>query len=161
MRWSDLVRPEQSPPDGKGPEAEASAFRNASVCDKKIMEYEIRYCIDFGSQKHLPSRLLKNIAEIEKILDDGKERYWFSEHRVPLYLIKEYEGKVGRSTTVNISKLEMRQRKPSLKNIFSYLTRKQDNMVKISCHSCHHELLHGYFTKHIFRILSHLITSYE
>ncbi|KAL8496450.1 hypothetical protein ACS0TY_020241 [Phlomoides rotata] len=142
VRWSDLVRPEQSPPDGKGPEAEASAFRNASICDKKIMEHEIRYCIAFGSQKHLPSRLLKNIAEIEQNLDDGKERYWFSETRIPLYLIKEYEGKVGRSTTVNMSKLEMRQRKPSLKNIFSYLSRKLDNMVKTSCPSCHHDVFY-------------------
>lgn len=149
MRWSDLVRPEQSPPDGKGPEAEASAFRNASICDKKNLEHEIRYCIVFGGQKHLPSRLMKNIAEIEKIAD-GKERYWFSETRIPLYLIKEYEGKVERSTTVNISKLQIRQRKPSPKNIFSYLFRKQDNMVKTSCTSCHHDVLYRYFIKHIF-----------
>ncbi|KAK4409035.1 DDT domain-containing protein PTM [Sesamum angolense] len=94
VRWNDLVRPEQTPADGKGPDTEASAFRNAFISDKKTVEHEIRYCIAFGSQKHLPSRVMKTIAEVEQILDDGKERYWFSETRIPLYLIKEYEEKV-------------------------------------------------------------------
>ncbi|KAL6510987.1 hypothetical protein OROGR_022111 [Orobanche gracilis] len=143
VRWSDLVRPEQTPPDGKGPDAEASAYRNAFICDKKIVEQEVRYCVAFGSQKHLPSRLLKNIAEVEKVLDDGKERYWFSETRIPLYLIKDYEEKAEKSKSVDVfSKLQRRQRKASRKNIFSYLSRKQDSMVNSYCCSCHQDVLH-------------------
>ncbi|CAA0815005.1 PHD finger family protein [Striga hermonthica] len=143
VRWSDLVRPEQGPPDGKGPDTEASAFRNASICDKKVLEHEIRYCVAFGSQKHLPSRVMKNVAEVEKFHDDGKERYWFSETRIPLYLIKDYEEKVEKSNSVDVlSKLQRRQRKASQKSIFYYLWRKQDNTAKSRCCSCHQDVLH-------------------
>ncbi|KAL0369575.1 UNVERIFIED_CONTAM: DDT domain-containing protein PTM [Sesamum angustifolium] len=143
VRWNDLVRPEQTPADGKSPDTEASAFRNAFISDKKTVEHEIRYCIAFGSQKHLPSRVMKTIAEVEQILDDGKERYWFSETRIPLYLIKEYEEKVEKNKSVDVlSKLQRRQWKPYRKNIFSYLSRKQDNLVKSYCSSCHLDVLH-------------------
>ncbi|KAL0460748.1 UNVERIFIED_CONTAM: DDT domain-containing protein PTM [Sesamum latifolium] len=77
VRWGDLIRPEQTSSDGKGPEAEVSAFRNAFICDKKIVEQEIRYCAAFGSQKHLPSRVMKNIIE-EQILDDGRKDTGFA-----------------------------------------------------------------------------------
>ncbi|KAK4440655.1 DDT domain-containing protein PTM [Sesamum alatum] len=143
VRWNDLVRPDQTPADGKGPDTEASAFRNAFISDKKIVEHEIRYCIAFGSQKHLPSRVMKTIAEVEQILDDGKERYWFSETRIPLYLIKEYEEKVEKNKPVDVfSKLQRRQLKAYRKNVFSYLSRKQDNLVKSYCSSCHQDVLH-------------------
>ncbi|PIN00987.1 Nucleosome remodeling factor, subunit NURF301/BPTF [Handroanthus impetiginosus] len=140
VRWADMVRPEQTPPDGKG-DTETSAFRNAFICDKKNLEHEVRYCVAFGSQKHLPSRVMKNIAEVEQ-LGDGKGRYWFSETRIPLYLIKEFEEKVGKSKSVDVpSKLQKIQQKPSHKNIFSYLLRKQENMLKSSCCSCHQDVL--------------------
>ncbi|KAH6789820.1 hypothetical protein C2S51_004826 [Perilla frutescens var. frutescens] len=142
VRWNDLVRPEQNPPDGKGPDAEASAFRNAFICDKKSVENEVRYCIDFGNQKHLPSRIMKSVAETDQILDVGKERYWFAETRVPLYLVKEYEEKMEKSKPVDMLKLQKRQRKASRKNIFSYLARKQDIITKSNCSSCHHDVLY-------------------
>ncbi|KAL9171363.1 hypothetical protein ABFS82_04G204400 [Erythranthe guttata] len=143
VRWSDLVRQEQNPADGKGPETEASAFRNALICEKKIVGHEMRYCVAFGSQKHLPSRLMKNIAEVEQLLDDGKERYWFSETRIPLYLIKEYEEKLEKDKPVDVlSKLQRRQQKIYRKNIFSYLSRKQDDTVTSYCCSCHQDVLH-------------------
>ncbi|KAI3461337.1 hypothetical protein Pfo_018000 [Paulownia fortunei] len=142
LRWGDLVRPEQTPCDGKGPEAEASAFRNAFICDKKIVEHEIRYCVDFGSQKHLPSRVMKNVTELEQILGDGKERYWFSETYIPLYLIKEYEQKLEKNKPVDVlSKLQRRQLKASRRNTFSNLLWKQDNKVR-SCCSCHQDVFH-------------------
>ncbi|KAK6144274.1 hypothetical protein DH2020_021094 [Rehmannia glutinosa] len=138
VRWGDLVRSEQSQCDGKGPEAEAYAFRNAFICDKKLVEHEIRYSVDFGSQKHLPSRVMKNISEPEQILGDGKERYWFSESYVPLYLIKEYEQKVEQNKPVNVlPKLRRRQLKAFRRSIFSDLLWKQDNnMVRSHCCSC-------------------------
>ncbi|KAG8371210.1 hypothetical protein BUALT_Bualt13G0063600 [Buddleja alternifolia] len=143
LRWGDLVRPDQTPSDGKGPEAEASAFRNAFICDKKIVEHEIRYCVAFRSQKHLPSRVMKNIIETEQTLDDGQERYWFSETRIPLYLIKEYEEKVEKNKpVVALSKLQRRLLKASRNNIFSSLFWKQDIMVKRSCCSCHQDIFY-------------------
>lgn len=142
VRWNDLVRPEQNPPDGKGPDAEASAFRNAFICDKKSVENEVRYCINFGNQKHLPSRIMKSIAEIEQILDNGKERYWFVETRVPLYLVKEYEEKMEKSKPVDMPKLQRRQWKASRRNIFSYLARKQEIITMSNCSSCHNDILY-------------------
>ncbi|KZV47178.1 hypothetical protein F511_05229 [Dorcoceras hygrometricum] len=143
VRWSDLVRPEQVAYDGKGPETEASAFRNAFVSDKKIVAHEIRYCVAFGNQKHLPSRVMKNIAEIEQMTNDGKERYWFSEARIPLYLIKEYEEKTKKDKPVDqLSKLQRKQLKALHKNIFAYLYLKRDNMEKDYCCSCNLDLLY-------------------
>ncbi|KAL0390610.1 UNVERIFIED_CONTAM: DDT domain-containing protein PTM [Sesamum calycinum] len=140
VRWSDLVRPEQTSSDGKGPEAEASAFRNAFISDKKIVEQEIRYCAAFGSQKHLPSRVMKNIKE-EQILDDGKERYWFCQTYFPLYLIKEYEQKVEENKSVHLlPKLQTKQLKASRNNIFSNHFWKQDNKVWSYCCSCYRDV---------------------
>ncbi|XP_073066363.1 DDT domain-containing protein PTM-like [Primulina eburnea] len=143
VRWNDLVRPEQVAYDGKGPETEASAFRNASVSDKKIVAHEIRYCVAFGNQKHLPSRVMKNITEIERTTNDGKERYWFSETRIPLYLIKEYEERTQKEKPVDeLSKLQRKQLKALHKNIFAYLSLKRDNMEKDYCCSCNLDLLY-------------------
>ncbi|GFP98031.1 protein chromatin remodeling 4 [Phtheirospermum japonicum] len=142
VRWGDLVRPEQSNSEGKGPEAEAHAFRNAFICDKKIVGHEIRYSVAFGSQKHLPSRIMKNIAEVEQIQGDGMERYWFSETYIPLYLIKEYEQKVEQNMPVSVlSKLRRGQLKVSRRNIFSDLFWKQNNLVR-SCCACHQDLFY-------------------
>lgn len=146
IRWNDLIRPDQNPPDGKGPDAEASAFRNAFICDKKSLGNEVRYCIDFGNQKHLPSRVLKSVLEVEQIPVDGKERYWFAETRIPLYLIKEYEEKTEKNNPLDMPKLQRRQWKASRENIFSYLARKQEIITRSNCSSCHQEVLYRYIT---------------
>ncbi|KAL6577433.1 hypothetical protein OROMI_011709 [Orobanche minor] len=141
LRWSDFVRPEESNCDGKGPEEEARAFRNAFICGKKIVEGEIRYSVAFGSQKHLPSRVMKNIAEVEQILGEGKEKYWFSETFTPLYLIREYEQKVEQNKTVDVLSKLQRQSKASHRSIFSDLLWKQNNIVR-SCCSCREDVLY-------------------
>ncbi|KAL3620158.1 hypothetical protein CASFOL_035070 [Castilleja foliolosa] len=139
VRWGDLVRPEQSNSEGKGPEAEAHAFRNAFICDKKIVGHGIRYSVAFGSQKHLPSRIMKNIAEVEQTLGDGTERYWFSETYIPLYLIKEYEQKVEQNLPVGV--LSKLRRGHSGRSIFSDLFWKQNNPAS-SCCACHRDLFY-------------------
>ncbi|XP_016470375.2 DDT domain-containing protein PTM [Nicotiana tabacum] len=139
VRWGDLVRPEQSVQDGKGPETEASAFRNAYICDKRVVESEIRYGVAFGNQKHLPSRVMKSIVEVEQT-QDGKEKYWFSELRIPLYLIKEYEEKVGKDLpSANKPRSAFTKKKPlrtPCKDIFTYLVLKRDGNDKYCCASC-------------------------
>ncbi|KAK9168444.1 hypothetical protein Syun_000584 [Stephania yunnanensis] len=146
VRWSDLVRPEQSFHDGKGAEAEATAFRNASICDKKVQGEKIRYCLDFGNQKHLPSRIMKNIIEVEQN-EEGKEKHWFAENHVPLFLIKEYEEKADNiplqpnKTLHSLSKLQRRQLKDSRRDIFLYLMFKEERVHKCSCASCKKDVL--------------------
>ncbi|GAV71717.1 PHD domain-containing protein/DDT domain-containing protein [Cephalotus follicularis] len=148
VRWSDLVRPEQNNHDAKGPETEASAFRNAVICDKKIVDNKIRYGVAFGNQKHLPSRVMKNIIEIEQC-QDGKYKYWFPETRIPLYLIKEYGESMNkvlplvRKSSNELSDLQKRQLKASRRDIFSYLTCKRDKMEKCACASCQQDVLLG------------------
>lgn len=139
VRWNDLVRPEQSFQDGKGPETEASAFRNAYICDKRVVENEIRYGVAFGNQKHLPSRVMKSVVEVEQT-QDGKEKYWFFELRIPLYLVKEYEEKMrkdlpsaNKPTSACTHKKPLR---PLCKDIFSYLVQKRDGNDKYCCASC-------------------------
>lgn len=148
VRWGDLVRPEQSPLDGKGAETEASAFRNAFICNKQNTDNKIRYAVAFGGQKHLPSRVMKNVIDVEKN-EDGKEKYWFPETRVPLYMIKEYE-EVEKAPLppaekpVNVlSKLQRRQLKASRKDIFSYLSRRRDNLDMCRCASCQIDVFLG------------------
>lgn len=138
LRWSVLIRPEQIQ-DVKGQETEASAFRNANICDKKLVEGKICYGIAFGSQKHLPSRVMKNIVEIEQG-PEGKEKYWFSETRIPIYLIKEYEEANEKVPCDEehygvTSQLDRRRLKCTSKDIFFYLVCKRDNVVFL-CSAC-------------------------
>lgn len=124
IRWNDLVRPETNVQDTK-------AFRNALVRNKKTVENEIRYSIAFGGQKHPPSRVMKNIIEVEKC-HNGEEMYWLPETRIPLYLIKEYEvsaKRVGVPSLAKkpanaVAKLRKSHLKASRKDIFSYLAQK-------------------------------------
>lgn len=147
MRWGDLVRPEQNLQDGKGPETEASAFRNANICGKKIVDSKIIYGVSFGNQKHVPARVMKNIIDVEQS-QDGKNTYWFNEMRIPLYLIKEYEERFHevllpsiKKFSDGLSKLQKRQLKASRRNIFSYLTCKRDKLEQCSCASCQLDVL--------------------
>ncbi|GAU22988.1 hypothetical protein TSUD_98160 [Trifolium subterraneum] len=138
LRWSDLIRPEQNIQDGKGQETEASAFRNANICDKKLVDGKICYGIAFGSQKHLPNRVMKSVVEKEQI-SEGKEKYWFSETRIPLYLVKEYEEgneKVPcQEHYSGASPLNRRRLKGTCSDILFYLRCKRDNLA-FSCSSC-------------------------
>ncbi|KAG4979921.1 hypothetical protein JHK85_033879 [Glycine max] len=141
LRWSDLIRPEQNIQDGKGQETEASAFRNANICDNKLVEGKSCYGIAFGSQKHLPSRVMKNVVQVEQD-PEGKEKYWFFETRIPLYLIKEYEEGNGNMPCneehLNTASelLHRRRLKAICKDIFFYLTCKRDNLDVVSCSVC-------------------------
>ncbi|KAJ4907966.1 PHD finger family protein [Raphanus sativus] len=149
IRWSELVRPEQNVQDVKtGSETEASVFRNASICDKKIIDNKVRYGVAFGNQKHLPSRVMKNVIEVEKT-EDGNEKFWFAEACVPLYLTKEYEESLHKAVhapfikkpSKRLSKLQRKQLKASRANIFSYLASRRDDTEKCSCASCHLDVL--------------------
>lgn len=143
MRWSDLVRPEQNLPEGKSIETEASIFRNATICDKKVAENMTMYGITFGSQKHLPSRVMKNIIEIEKS-QDGNDKFWFPETHVPLHLIREYEGIVSKDLLPLIEEplnlLPKRRRQLDLTDIMLYLEYKIDNKHIRTCCSCQVEV---------------------
>ncbi|KAF7850519.1 hypothetical protein BT93_L5436 [Corymbia citriodora subsp. variegata] len=144
LRWSDLVRPEQSPQDAKGPELESSVFRNALVCDKKDLEHKVSYAVDFGIQKHLPSRVMKSIIDIEQS-EGGKEKYWFSETHIPLYLIKEYEEGVDRLPMPSeemrlFPRIQRVQFKAARIDIFSLLVYRRDNVDKFSCSSCQQDV---------------------
>lgn len=147
LRWSDLVRPEQSLPDGKGVETEASAFRNASIFDKQFVKNSNVYGVDFGTQKHLPSRLMKNIIEMEQN-EGGNNKFWFPELRIPLYLIKDYEERLGKvlfpsaEEPLNVfCKLQKRHWKAPRRDIFFYLVCKRDNLDLCSCSSCQLDVL--------------------
>ncbi|CAF2152177.1 unnamed protein product [Brassica rapa subsp. narinosa] len=147
IRWSELVRPEQNLQDVKGLETDANVFRNARICDKKISDTKVSYGVFFGNQKHLPSRVMKNIIEVEKT-QDGNEKYWFQEARVPLYLIKEFEESLHRvpmpptkKPSDKLSKLQKKQLKASRTDLFSYIASRRDNMEKCSCASCYHDVL--------------------
>ncbi|XP_042959197.1 DDT domain-containing protein PTM-like isoform X1 [Carya illinoinensis] len=147
LRWSDLLRPEQNLQDGKGVDTEASAFRNAVICAKTIVGNKVRYAVVFGNQRHLPSRIMKNIIEIEQS-QDGKHKYWFSESRIPLYLIKEYGENVDEvflpsvEESMNVPiQLQRRCLKASRQDIFFYLTCKRDKLEVCSCSSCQLDVL--------------------
>lgn len=149
VRWSELVRPEQNLQDGKGPETEAFAFRNAIICDKKIVENKIRYGVAFGIHRHLPSRVMKNIIDIE-LSQDGKEKYWFPETCLPLFLIKEYEESMdmviapsSKKPSNELSEFQKKQLKASRKDLFSYLVCRRDKIEKCACASCQLDVLLG------------------
>lgn len=149
VRWSDLARSEQNFQDGKGQETEASVFRNARISAKRIVGNKVQYRVTFGTQKHLPSRVMKNIIEIEQS-QDVNQQYWFLETYVPLYLIKEFEGSrdevllpPAKDSVSELSGLQKVQLKASRIDIFTYLVCKRDK-VKFLCASCQLEVLLRY-----------------
>ncbi|GJZ22787.1 DDT domain-containing protein PTM [Tanacetum coccineum] len=142
VRWNELVCPEQPSQDGKGSEAEASAFRNACIVDKKIVGNKISYGVIFENQKYLPSRVMKRVLEVEET-EDKKEKNWFVEMHIPLYLIKDYEKKVAKTVMPSpakhvseLSSLGRKKFKAPGKSIFSFLVQKRDNLGKCLCTSC-------------------------
>ncbi|CAN0916628.1 DDT domain-containing protein PTM [Linum grandiflorum] len=145
VRWNDLVRQEMNPQDSKASEAEASFFRNATISDKEAEEKNIIYAVAFGKQKHLPSRVMKNVIRVEE-KEGGDQKYWFSESNVPLYLIKEYEAKkeviVPQANKPNntLSEMQRKQLKASRREIFSYLVCRRDGLEKCSCGSCQRDV---------------------
>ncbi|CAN1252578.1 DDT domain-containing protein PTM [Linum perenne] len=145
VRWSDLTRSELNAQDSKGSETEASVFRNAVISDKEAEEKNIIYGVVFENQKHLPSRVMKNVIRTEQ-KEGGNNKYWFSESYVPLYLIKEYEGKrevvlpqANKSNSV-LSELQRKQLKASRRDIFSFLECRRDGVEKCSCASCQRDV---------------------
>ncbi|KAK4764050.1 hypothetical protein SAY87_013488 [Trapa incisa] len=145
LRWNDLIRPELNLPDGKGPELEGSAFRNATVCDKKIYKNKIAYGVDFGMQKHLPSRVMKTIIDVEPG-GGGNEKHWFYEAHIPLYLIKDYEERLSLSSSAEVPlnflvKMRRMRFKAARMDIFSYLVYRRENVEKITCSSCRQDVL--------------------
>ncbi|AED93946.1 PHD type transcription factor with transmembrane domain protein (PTM) [Arabidopsis thaliana] len=148
LRWRELVRPDQNLQNVKGPETDVAIFRNARICDKKLSDNKVSYGVFFGNQKHLPSRVMKNIMEVEKT-QDRNEKYWLQEAHVPLYLIKEFEESLHRvqmpsstkKPSKKLSKLQRKQLKASLMDIFSYIASRRDKMEKCSCASCDHDVL--------------------
>ncbi|KAL5709643.1 hypothetical protein ACHQM5_020308 [Ranunculus cassubicifolius] len=148
LRWSDMPPLEQTSHDAKGTEnSELSAYRNASICDKRVIEDKIQYGLIIN-QKHLPSRVTKNIIEVDKNVYE-EERLWFSENNVPLSLIKDYETRVEKDlvsfakTLPVLSKLQKQQLKAFRKDIFSYLSHREEKVDKCPCASCHNDLLLG------------------
>ncbi|KAM0052677.1 putative chromatin regulator PHD family [Helianthus debilis subsp. tardiflorus] len=149
VRWNELVCPEQPLQDGKGLEAEASAFQNACITDKKKTGTKLCYGIVFENQKHLPSRVLKKVLEVQET-GDKKWKNWFFEMHIPLYLIKEYEMVVAADVKLpdsdikhvtNLPKLSKKQLKASGKNLFSFLEQKRENMGNVFCTFCQRDVL--------------------
>lgn len=147
LRWNDMVQPDQTSHDNKGTDSESSAYRNALIRGKKIQEDKISYGVVF-SQMHLPSRVMKNTLEVEK-KENGEEIIWLYESHVPLFLITQYEqiaskDSVAPSKTFHIlSKLQRKQLKAFRRDIFSYLSHREDKVGKCPCASCQNNLLVG------------------
>lgn len=109
------------------------------------------YALTFSNQKHIPSRVMKNVLEKETINNENS-KLWFSENHIPLYLIKEYEEKIGGkplsgSMTLG-SNVQPKFRKKQVKSrrgdIFSYLLHKGDKPSSTTCASCKEDVILRY-----------------
>ncbi|CAM0950272.1 unnamed protein product [Alopecurus aequalis] len=133
IKWKEFIPPDQTSSDGKSSDADYSALRNAVVCDKKIVDGNIRYALKFPNQKHLPVRITKNILEAEDN-EDENGKLWFSENHVPLYLVRDFEQVAGVSSSPSpgmifpnsFTYFYQRRVKTSIGDIFSYLFHKGD-----------------------------------
>ncbi|VAI15558.1 hypothetical protein VPH35_082450 [Triticum aestivum] len=140
IKWKEFIPPDQIPSDGKSSDADHSAFRNAVVCDKKVVDGNIRYALKFSNQKHLPVRVTKNILEAEDNQDENG-KLWFSEIHVPLYLVRDFEQKAGVSSSPSpgiiisnsFTNFYQRRVKATIGDIFFYLFHKGDVYTCSSC----------------------------
>ncbi|CAN6292886.1 unnamed protein product [Urochloa humidicola] len=139
IRWKELIPPDQIPLDGASSSGDLSALRNAVVCDKKKIDDKIRYALKFPNQKHLPVHVTKNILEAEG--NHNESKLWFSENHVPLYVLREFELKVGNSSLPNpgisdsncFTNFFTTQVKAYTGNVFSYLSLKGEVYPCTSC----------------------------
>ncbi|XP_078447383.1 DDT domain-containing protein PTM-like [Wolffia australiana] len=152
IRWKDLVLPDQMPSEiSKGAESEASVFRNAVICGKDVTATRVRYALTFGDRKHLPSSVMKNVLEIGTDPDGKeKEKLWFAENNVPLYLIKAYEERARREGVIPVAaprryspaeEVQQRQLKAFRRDIFSYILHREDNPIRCVCSSCPRDVI--------------------
>ena len=166
IRWKDLVRPEHMPPEmARGMESDAFAFKNVVICEVQAsVGSKTRYAVVFDNQKHLPSRVMKNVLETEtdSTHEGAKEKLWFAEDNVPLYLIKEHEERSQKEGGVSMAhhhhhhrkevfqryssmrEIQLQQLQAFRRDIFSYLLSREDNSITCSCASCPHSLLIRY-----------------
>jgi hypothetical protein len=104
--------------------------------------------VKFTNQKHLPVRVTKNILEMEET-DGLSGKLWFSENHIPLYLIKAYEEKAKTKlllspNTVITTGMPIKQRKrlqAYYKDIFAYLSDRDQKHLKPPCASCKQQVL--------------------
>ncbi|XP_044949107.1 DDT domain-containing protein PTM-like isoform X1 [Hordeum vulgare subsp. vulgare] len=140
IKWKEFIPPDQIPSDGKISDADHSALRNAVVCDRKVVDGNIRYALKFSNQKHLPVRVTKNILEAEDNQDENG-KLWFSESHVPLYLVRDFEQKAGVSSSPSpgmiisnsFTNFYQRRVKATIGDIFFYLFHKGDVYACSSC----------------------------
>ncbi|WOL11902.1 DDT domain-containing protein PTM-like isoform X3 [Canna indica] len=139
IRWKDLIPPEQTFFDGKASD-EVSVFRNVVICDKRFAGNKIMYALTFSNQKHIPSRVMKNVVEKENINTENS-KFWFSDNHIPLYLIKDYEEKIVRQLLLGSItsdphvrlKFQKEQVKFRRRDVFSYLLHRGDTSTCASC----------------------------
>ncbi|RLN42947.1 uncharacterized protein C2845_PM01G36850 [Panicum miliaceum] len=142
IRWKELIPLDQIPSDGESSNGVFPAFRNAVVCDKKIIDNKIRYALNFPNQKYLPVHVTKNknILEVEGNHNENS-KLWFSENHVPLYMLREFELKAGISSLPNLGISDSNyftnffttRVKEYIGDVFSYLSHKGDVYPCTSC----------------------------
>ncbi|KAL6839776.1 hypothetical protein ACP4OV_030464 [Aristida adscensionis] len=139
IRWKELIHPDQIPSYERNSDGDFSAFGNAVMCDKKIVDDKIRYALSFPNQKHLPIFATKNILEAEDNQNENK-KLWFSENHVPLYKVREFELKAGYNLSPTAGMLDINRFtnfftrvKTSTRDVFSYLFHKGDVYPCTSC----------------------------
>jgi len=157
IRWKELIPPDQIPSDGASSNCVFSAFKNAVVYDKKIIDNKIRYAVTFTNQKYLPVHVTKNILEAEGNHNENS-KLWFSENNVPLYMLREFELKAGISSLPSpdisdsnyFTNFFTTRVKAYTGDVFSYLFHKGD---VYTCTSCKKDVLFRFSTFPIYYLL--------
>ncbi|TVU25568.1 hypothetical protein EJB05_28069, partial [Eragrostis curvula] len=140
IRWKEFVPTDQIPSCRKSPTDADFAFRNAVICDRKIVDNRIRYRLKFPNQKHHPLWVRKNILEAEDT-EEENSNLWFSENNVPLYMVQQFEQRAGISSLSTPAMLDVnsltnfctRRGKAFVGDVFLYLFQKGDAYPCTSC----------------------------
>ncbi|ERN13226.1 DDT domain-containing protein PTM [Amborella trichopoda] len=138
IRWMDLVPQEQFSMEVKKNDADAGAFRKASIVFKKAGTNDVRYLLEFNGLTCIPERLMKYVIKDETCNVGNKA--WFSENHIPLYLTKKFEERLALSLEIKPSKIPMKIQRRLINsprgNAFEYLTYGAEMVYKCLCVQC-------------------------
>lgn len=128
IRWDDLSNLENFCQLKMVGDKESAVFKKTVISAKNSENGLIKYLIDFGKQKAIPTCIVKQGTKVGDALD-GTCKYWLSEYHVPLCLLKDFEEEVQLRAHPNkgskrFRKVHYRLSKTSKLDVFTILLAK-------------------------------------
>ncbi|KAL4204305.1 hypothetical protein AMTRI_Chr01g109090 [Amborella trichopoda] len=146
IMWDDIVSTEVFSRSEREATKLVRPLKKVTIRSKCTEGLEIKYLLDFGKRKTVPSFVVKHGAKDEEELNGRKAKYWLDESHVPLNLLKAFEEKQLAHTHRKMKPEELPQvwqkgLKSSRENVFLRLLSKAEKYDSCQCGHCKQDVL--------------------